>query len=233
MITDNIEQRSAEWFRSRVGYLTGSRIADIMKSGKKTDDPWSEVAKSYMFQVAGERIFNPDFLNDDDMFQSYIEQVSFTSKALRWGQEQEEHAKSLFMELNFPDGEYAELSSCRHDTIPFFAASPDGAIYERDGKSIKVIEVKCPNINTYMKYRTLIHDAASLKETEPKYYWQMMAEMSCTGATSGYFIVYCPWLSKPIHWAEILRNDEDVKTMEERVVMANDYIDNIINGNGK
>lgn len=106
------------------------------------------------------------------MFQSYIEQVSFTSKALRWGQEQEEHAKSLFMELNFPDGEYAELSSCRHDTIPFFAASPDGAIYERDGKSIKVIEVKCPNINTYMKYRTLIHDAASLKETEPKYYWQ-------------------------------------------------------------
>lgn len=38
---------------------------------------------------------------------------------------------------------------------------------------------------------------------------------------------------KPIHWAEILRNDEDVKTMEERVVMANDYIDNIINGNGK
>lgn len=171
MITDNIEQRSAEWFRSRVGYLTGSRIADIMKSGKKKDDPWSEVAKSYMFQVAGERIFNPDFLNDDDMFQSYIEQVSFTSKALRWGQEQEEHAKSLFMELNFPDGEYAELSSCRHDTIPFFAASPDGAIYERDGKSIKVIEVKCPNINTYMKYRTLIHDAASLKETEPKYYW--------------------------------------------------------------
>ena len=85
MITDNIEQRSAEWFRSRVGYLTGSRIADIMKSGKKKDDPWSEVAKSYMFQVAGERIFNPDFLNDDDMFQSYIEQVSFTSKALRWG----------------------------------------------------------------------------------------------------------------------------------------------------
>ena len=28
-----------------------------------------------------------------------------------------------------------------------------------------------------MKYRTLIHDAASLKEVEPKYYWQMMAEI--------------------------------------------------------
>ena len=123
----------------------------------------------------------------------------------------------------------AELSSCKHDTIPYFAASPDGAIYGRDGGDIKIIEVKCPNINTYMKYRTLIHDAASLKETEPKYYWQMMAEMSCTGAKGGIFIVYCPWLSKPIHWAEIDRVEDDIKLMEDRVILANDFINEIIN----
>ena len=80
-----------------------------------------------------------------------------------------------------------------------------------------------------MKYRTLIHDAASLKETEPKYYWQMMAEMSCTGATSGIFITYCPWLSKPIHWSEIDRNEDDVKLMESRVMLANEFIEEIIN----
>lgn len=229
MITDGIEQRSLEWFRSRVGNITGSKVAEIMKSGRKKDELWSDTAKSYLYQIAGERLFNPDFLNDDDVFQDYIDQTSFTTKAMQWGSDQEDAAKSLYMTMNFPEGEIVELSSCQHDTIPHFAASPDGAIYGRNKEDIRIIEVKCPNINTYMKYRSLIHDAASLKETEPKYYWQMMAEMSCTGAKSGIFITYCPWLSKPIHWAEIERMEEDIRLMEERVILANQFIDEIIN----
>ena len=229
MITDNVEQRSLEWHRLRCGCITGSKVADIMKSGRKKDEIFSETAKAYLFQVAGERLFNPAFLNDDDIFQDYIDQVSVSTKAMQWGSDQEDAAKELYMQMNFPEGEITELSSCKHDTIPYFAASPDGAIYGRDGEDLKIIEVKCPNINTYMKYRTLIHDAASLKETEPKYYWQMMAEMSCTGATRGIFITYCPWLSKPIHWAEIGRIDDDIKMMEGRVILANDFINEIIN----
>ena len=230
MITDNVEQRSLEWHRMRCGCITGSKVADIMKSGRKKDEVFSDTAKSYLFQVAGERMFNPTFLNDDGIFQDYIDQVSVNTKAMQWGSDQECAAKSLFMQMNFPEGEITELSSCKHDTIPYFAASPDGAIYYgRDGEDLKIIEVKCPNINTYMKYRTLIHDAASLKETEPKYYWQMMAEMSCTGAKGGIFIVYCPWLSKPIHWAEIGRVEDDIKLMEDRVILANDFINEIIN----
>ena len=176
MITSNVEQRSLDWYRLRCGHITGSKVADIMKSGRKKDEVFSETAKAYLFQVAGERLFNPTFLNDDGIFQDYIDQVSVNTKAMQWGSDQEDAAKSLFMQMNFPEGEITELSSCKHDTIPYFAASPDGAIYYgRDGEYLKIIEVKCPNINTYMKYRTLIHDAASLKETEPKYYWQMMA----------------------------------------------------------
>ena len=229
MITDNVEQRSLEWHRLRCGCITGSKVADIMKSGRKKDEIFSETAKAYLFQVAGERLFNPAFLNDDDIFQDYIDQVSVSTKAMQWGADQEGAAKALYMQMNFPEGEITELSSCKHDTIPYFAASPDGAIYVRDGEDLKIIEVKCPNINTYMKYRSLIHDAESLKETEPKYYWQMMAEMSCTGAKGGIFIVYCPWLSKPIHWAEIERAEDDIKLMEDRVILANDYINEIIN----
>ena len=227
MITDNIKQRSLDWYRLRCGCITGSKVADIMKAGKKKEEPWSETAKSYLFQVAGERIFNPNFLNDDDVFQDYIDQTSFTTKAMQWGQDQEEAAINLFHSLN-PEAEIAEASSCKHDSIPYFAASPDGIIYERDGKELKIIEVKCPNINTYMKYRSLVHDAPSLKEIEPKYYWQMMAEMSCTNTQGGIFITYCPWLSKPIHWANIECNEEDIKLMEERVILANQFIDNLI-----
>lgn len=128
MITDGIEQRSISWFRSRVGFLTGSKISDIMKSGRKKDEIFSETAKAYLFQVAGERLFNPTFLNDDGIFQDYIDQVSVNTKAMQWGADQEDAAKSLFMQMNFPEGEITELSSCKHDTIPYFAASPDGAI---------------------------------------------------------------------------------------------------------
>ena len=201
-----------------------------MKCGRNKKTPWSETALSYIYQIAGERIFNPDFLNDDDIFQDYIDQVSVNTRAMQWGADMEDQAKACFCQLPQNKGiEIADVSSCKHDTIPYFAASPDGAIYGRDGGDIKIIEVKCPNINTYMKYRTLIHDAASLKETEPKYYWQMMAEMSCTGAKGGIFIVYCPWLSKPIHWAEIERVDDDIELMEQRVILANDFINKIIN----
>ena len=229
MITANVEQRSLDWYRLRCGHITGSKVADIMKSGRKKDEVFSETAKAYLYQVAGERLFNPDFLNDDDIFQDYIDQVSVNTKAMQWGSDHEDDAKSLFMQMNFPEGEITELSSCKHDTIPYFAASPDGAIHWRDCEDLKIIEVKCPNINTYMKYRTLIHDSASLKEIEPKYYWQMMAEMSCTGAKGGIFIVYCPWLSKPIHWADIDRVEDDIKLMEDRVILANDFINEIIN----
>ena len=228
MISDNVEQRSIEWYRCRLGNITGSKVADIMKSGRKKDEMWSDTAKSYLFQIAGERLFNKDFLDDDDVFQDYIDQVSVTTKAMQWGTDNEDAAKNLYMDMNFPEGEIVGLSSCKHDTIPHFAASPDGAIYDTDG-NIRIIEVKCPNINTYMKYRSLIHDAESLKEVEPKYYWQMMAEMSCTGAKSGIFITYNPWLSKPIHWADIERNEEDIKLMEERVINANQFIEEIIN----
>ena len=175
-------------------------------------------------------MFSPTFLNDDGIFQDYIDQVSVNTKAMQWGADMEDKAKDCFCQLPQNEGiEIADVSSCKHDTIPYFAASPDGAIYGRDGGDIKIIEVKCPNINTYMKYRTLIHDASSLKETEQKYYWQMMAEMSCTGAKGGIFIVYCPWLSKPIHWAEIERVDDDIELMEQRVILANDFINKIIN----
>lgn len=201
-----------------------------MKCGRNKKTPWSETALSYIYQIAGERLFNHDFLNDDDIFQDYIDQVSVNTKAMQWGADMEDKAKACFCQLPQNEGiEIADVSSCKHDTIPYFAASPDGAIYGRDGEDLKIIEVKCPNINTYMKYRTLIHDAASLKEVEPKYYWQMMAEMSCTGAEGGIFIVYCPWLSKPIHWAEIDRVEDDIKLMEDRVILANDFINEIIN----
>ena len=230
MIVDNIEQRSLDWFRCRIGCVTGSKIGDLMKSGKKKEQIFGETALSYIFKIAAERMINPVFIEDDDLFRQYIESQQIYSKAIIWGQEQEDNAKDLLMKKN-PEWELADVSSCKHDIIPQFAASPDAIIYDR--KKLMIAEIKCPNPNTFVRYLVEINDAESLKKVQPDYFYQMQAEMACTNAESGIFVAYCPWLVKPIHIVPIERDEEAIKAIEERVVKANEIVEQIINGTYK
>ena len=230
MIVDNVEQRSLDWFRLRCGSFTGSKIGDLMKSGKKKEQIFGETALSYIFKVAAERMLNPVFVNDDELFGQYIEQQQVYSKAIIWGQEQEDNAKDLLMRKN-PEWELSDVSSCKHDTIPHFAASPDAIIYDR--KKLMVGEIKCPSVHTFVRYLVEINDAESLKKVQPDYFYQMQAEMACTNAESGIFVAYCPWLVKPIHIVPIERDEEAIKAIEERVVKANEIVEQIINGTYK
>ena len=230
MINDLENQRDLAWFRCRIGCFTGSKIGDLMKSGKKKEQIFGDTAMSYIFKVAAERMLNPVFLNDDTIFADYVEQQQIYSKAIIWGQEQEDNAKDLLIK-KYPHWEMADVSSCKHDTIPHFAASPDAIVYDR--KQLMVVEIKCPNPNTFVRYLTEIKDAESLKKVQPDYYYQMMAEMACTNAESGIFVAYCPWLVKPIHIVQIERNEDAIKAIEERVVKANEIVEQIINGTYK
>ena len=230
MIVDNVEQRSLDWHRLRIGSFTGSKIGDLMKSGRKKEQIFGDVATSYIYKVAAERMLNPVFVNDDELFGQYIEQQQVYSKAIIWGQEQEDNAKDLLMKKN-PEWELADVSSCKHDTIPHFAASPDAIIYDR--KKLMVGEIKCPSVHTFVRYLVEIKDAESLKKVQPDYFYQMQAEMACTNAESGIFVAYCPWLVKPIHIVPIERDEEAIKAIEERVVKANEIVEQIINGTYK
>ena len=230
MLVDNVEQRSLDWFRLRCGSFTGSKIGDLMKSGRKKEQIFGDVAMSLIFKVAAERMLNPVFVNDDELFGQYIEQQQVYSKAIIWGQEQEDEAKDLLMRKN-PEWELADVSSCKHDTIPHFAASPDAIIYDR--KKLMIGEIKCPSVHTFVRYLVEINDAESLKKVQPDYFYQMQAEMACTNAESGIFVAYCPWLVKPIHIVPIERDEEAIKAIEERVVKANEIVEQIINGTYK
>ena len=230
MIVDNVEQRSLDWFRLRCGSFTGSKIGDLMKSGRKKEQVFGEVAMSLIYKVAAERMLNPVFVNDDELFGQYIEQQQVYSKAIIWGQEQEDNAKDLLMRKN-PEWELSDVSSCKHDTIPHFAASPDAIIYDR--KKLMIGEIKCPSVHTFVRYLVEIKDAESLKKVQPDYFYQMQAEMACTNAESGIFVAYCPWLVKPIHIVPIERDEEAIKAIEERVVKANEIVEQIIDGTYK
>lgn len=227
MINNTTDQRSLDWYRQRLGCVTGSKVSVLMSKGRKKEDLFSVTAKSYLYELVAERMFSPDFLNDDDVFNDYVQQVNVTTKAMQWGIDNEDSARRLYEKIT--GHEVILVSSCAHDTIPHFAASPDGMVRNVDGEgNMGVLEIKCPSLGTFAQYKAEIKGAEGLKAVKPEYYWQMMAEMACTDAVCGDFVAYCPWLTDPILIAHIARNDDDIKLMEQRVIEANKFIDDII-----
>lgn len=226
MINTNDNQRTLSWFRARLGNITGSRCGDLMKSGRRKEDTFGDTAKSYIMQLAAERMLNPVVVDDDELFAEYVEFTSVSSKAMRFGTEQEEAARSLFARM--AGVTVIEPSSCRHDTLPHFAASPDGIILDAQQQPIACLEIKCPKIDTFVKYLD-ITDGPSLKDINSTYYWQTQAEMMCTGTSLCYFVVYSPFLTHPLHVALIERDEEDVSALSERITLADTLINQIAN----
>lgn len=218
------EQGTMDWQRMRLGKYTGSRIADLMGKGRKKDDPFSETAKKYLCEIAAGRMLADKVVNDDEYFALYLEQTEVYNKYMQWGHENEQDARELYEKLT--GNKVTEVSSIDHESIEHYAASPDGIVSEANIN----IEIKCPLPKTFVLYKANIHDAESLKKVMPQYYWQVQAEMDCTGAEAADFIVYCPFMAKPMHIARIERNDDDIEIIHSRIAEAEEWIKkNIIN----
>lgn len=215
------EQRSVEWFRARLGYITGSRVGVLMKAGRSKGDMFSATATTYLYQLAGERALSRAIVDDDDMLKYYLDQTTTQSKAMRFGTEQEENARNLYSELT---GKVVrEVGLCHHETINYLASSPDGIVVE-DGE-VGCIEIKCPTLSTYSQYVAEVKDAKSLQRVNPDYYWQCQNHLACTDGKFCDFVAYCPFVETPIHIVRIERNNEDIALMEQRVKQAENIIE--------
>jgi putative phage-type endonuclease len=122
-----IEQRSQEWLDERVGFITGSRLNDVLAK-KET-----AARKNYLLQLAIERInkkpAEPMFIND----------------AMQRGIDKEDEAVICF-EVN--QGVFAEKCSfIKSKDILWFGASPDRLI-----GNDAILECKVPNTLTHMNY---------------------------------------------------------------------------------
>ncbi|MCH5202947.1 MAG: YqaJ viral recombinase family protein [Oscillospiraceae bacterium] len=222
-INYNQEQHSLDWYRSRLGNFTGSRIGALMKSGKSKSELFGQTAKSYIYQIAGERNISPEIRDNDELFQVYLDVTSVSSKAMRWGSEQEENAKRLYEDIT--QREIKPTGLCTYQDVPHFASSPDGLVQE-DGV-LGCVEVKCPQLPAFTQYVSEITDNETLYKTNPDYFYQCQAHMACTGAMFCDFIVYSPFVETPIHIVRITRDDTIIKNMVERVKEANKMIDEI------
>lgn len=219
-----IEQGSKEWKLSRLGNFTGSRIGDLMTSGKK-GEMFGKTAFSYLYEVAAERNLLPKYIEDDYYFEIYQQQVSFSNKYTDWGHEVEDFAAERYQLVT--GCELEECESIQHLTIPYFSASPD-RIAIKDGLR-KVVEIKAPLPKTFMEYMAEVKDNETLKAVNPKYFYQVQAEMSCTGLDKADFVVFCPFLKHNIHIVEITRDEAVIAEFEKRITAANEIINQILN----
>lgn len=211
-------QHSLGWFRDRLGKITGSQVGLIMKQGRNSD--FSDTAKSYLYKVLAERNMNPAIINDDEIFEEYLQQVETKTKAMQWGNEKEASARKLYEIMT--GRHIVEVGSCVHHSIPNFASSPDGFYYDDE---FGCVEIKCPNQSTYQKYVLEINTPADLLTIKPEYYWQCMAHMACINADWCDFIAYCPYQSHPIHIVRINRDEEAIKELESRLLLANKFLE--------
>jgi len=158
-----MEQRSDEWFQTRLGKVTASRISDVIA---KTKTGVSTSRYNYLIQLVSERLTGK---KGDNVF---------INQAMQDGIEREEVARTLY---TLKHGEVDEVGFIDHPTIAMSGASPDGALHGVNGG----IEIKCPIETT--------HTNTLMTQSVPtKYIPQMQWQMACAGYDFVDFISYNP-----------------------------------------
>lgn len=161
-VIEDVEQRSEEWFKQRLGRITGSIAADIMPSDKARVE-WTQGQLSVLQKLAAERLTGQ-------------REESYTSKAMQWGIDHEDEALgALELHLDTVIG-----SSPFYPIDDYAGASPDGENWRA------VYEVKCPSSKQHFKYML---NPESLFDD---YKWQVYMEVWATGLPFAYIASYDP-----------------------------------------
>lgn len=184
-----MEQRTLEWFATRAGKVTASRLDDLTA---KTKSGYAATRANYMAQLVCERMTG-------------MPQSSFSNAAMQWGTDQEPIARAEYEALQ---GVFVEeMGFAKHPTIEGAGASPDGLIGE-DG----LIEIKCPNTATHIE--TLLGE-----EIDSKYVKQMQWQMACTGRAWCDFVSFDPRMPENLRLfvKKVERDVKLIAELEEEV----------------
>jgi putative phage-type endonuclease len=161
-MSEEIEQRTDEWFAVRLGKVTASKVSDVMA---KTKTGYAAGRGNYMAQLVVEQITG-------------TRQESFTNAAMQWGTDQEPFARGAYEA--FTGLTVQEVGFVNHPFIKLAGASPDGLIGD-DG----CIEIKCPNTATMIE--ALLSETVPAKD-----FAQMQMQMACTDRAWCDYVVFDP-----------------------------------------
>jgi len=200
------KQRSNEWFESRKGRFTASRISDLL--GIKG---LGLTGEAYIEEKANEIVFG---LDEEDGFVSFDMQRGIDLEPLAFNKFKE--IKELdFIEVQesyfYPFGDNA-------------GASPDGNV----GKD-EILEIKCP------KPKKFFHIVRSgINAIDKMYIDQMQMQMLCSNSVRCYFFNYIIYNGIEM-WHEIIVERDEVRIeliksrITEAVNLRNEFVEYLIN----
>ena len=142
----NVEQKSDEWFKLRLGKVTASRISDVIAEIKTGE---AKARADYRVELICERLSGQPL---EGYTNAHMERgIQLEPFARAWYEANKEFVK--------------QVGFVQHPTIEMSGASPDGLVGE-DG----MIEIKCPKINTHI---TTMLDGRVPTKYIPQMQWQM------------------------------------------------------------
>jgi len=193
-------QRDENWYKSRLGKITASRISDIMA---KTKTGYSASRQNYINQLIAERLTGEV-------------QESYTSQAMQHGIETESMARDYYETETFFNVEQVDFIHSPDGKMS--GASPDGLVGDEG-----MLEIKCPNTSTHIE--TVLG-----AKIDKKYIYQMQWQMYCSGRQWCDFMSYDYRLKEyPAFIKRIFRDEDMIKEIQEEVDKALKEIEDKIN----
>lgn len=185
-------QGSPEWHQFRLGKVSGSRVKNVMASGRGSAP--SATRKTYMMELLCERLTG----NSSGVDLS-------RNLAVQRGVELEPLARAAY---EIDTGLMVMETGCfSHSTIDSFIASPDGLVGDTG-----LIECKCPNTATHIYViQSGRHDS--------QYEWQMLAQMACTGRAWVDFVSFDDRMPEELQYAcfRFGRDEKRIAEMEAEI----------------
>lgn len=194
------QQRTDDWLKERLGFVTASRVADVLAVGRSGE---ATTRFNYKWDLITQRLTNQI-------------QESYQNDAMLWGVEKEPIARiayetktGLFVE---------EVGFIKHPTINWVGCSPDGLVNEGG------LEIKCPNSQTHLQ--TINAKKAPAKYIPQiqmsmwvtnRAWWDFVSFDPRLPEELQYFCIRVP------------RDDEYINDMEQKVVQFLNEVDYEIN----
>jgi putative phage-type endonuclease len=190
-MTQDIAQRSPEWFAARCGSLGASQIADAIATGKDGKTPGA-TSTNLRAKLVVERLTG-------------IQEDGFKSAAMIHGIENEDAARMAYEALT---GDFVtETGLHKHPFIEGTHASPDGLVGD-DG----LLEIKCPNSATHI-------ETIKTAKIATKYIYQMQWQMRCADKGWCDFVSFDKRFkgAKALYVKRVYRDDALIAELERRV----------------
>ena len=198
----NTLQQNEEWFQARRGKFTGSNFKYLINKGRGKE--FTEQGYTYIRKVVAERMCSYEFESSNN--------------ACEWGKSKESDAINQY-EL---DTGYTieESGFILHDEYDFAGCSVDGLIVGESG----IIEVKSPyNPANFIRYAT------DLSYIEKEHKAQIQGNMWVMESDFCDFIAFDPRNEIRIFIHRFGRDEEYIKKLEDRVVLANQIAEEMYN----